>query len=615
MKRIVVANIILLFMRLVFCCELIHAEVEPNNTPDQANTLAPNGSDTGHLDISSDTQDWWKITITSEGALIVATLSDASLEIDNYLYDSDKTTQLAHYLHGGSQPEDTTEYMNLLPGTYYVKTYCYSGQGSYTITSKFIPAQYQNDTEPNDSAAVATTFPVNTSGTGHLGFYGNGYTDQVDWRKVTIPGDGELIISTYSDPTIEIDNYIYDPNNLTELAGYLHGGSHPEDTSEFVNLVAGTYYIRTLDYGGYGSYTIKNQFIPANLPNDTEPNDSAGAAIPLVLNGNSTGHLGFQNGSYRDNEDWRKVTTTQDGQFIIATYSDVTLEIDNYIYDQDKTTQLAGYLHGGSQPEDTSEVLNLGPGTYYVRSFAYSGYGSYTIKHIFIPAPLTNDIEPNDTITQAVALPLNTVKSGHLGYQKATVVDRLDYYSFTLSQPADTLFVRVDNTVGLDVDLNLYDSNGQYITQASRSGIWELLIAPQLAAGTYYVEAKAYTGFGSYYIIASTTRPGEHLVDVKTTRTQIPTEWSLLQNYPNPFNPSTTIRYSLPYQSRVTLTIYNILGQVVSELVNGTQEAGWREVRWNAKAASGMYIYRLTAVSTSDPNKRFVQTKKMMLVR
>jgi hypothetical protein len=157
LQRIIAALIALVYFT---AWTTVQAEIEPNGTPDQANTLLPNGSDNGELNISTNIEDWWKITISSEGALVIATLSVSTLEIDNYLYDQDKKTQLASYLHGGSQPEDTVVYTHLLPGTYYVKSSCWSGQGSYTISSKFIATKYQNDAEPNDSAAVVTTFPI-----------------------------------------------------------------------------------------------------------------------------------------------------------------------------------------------------------------------------------------------------------------------------------------------------------------------------------------------------------------------------------------------------------------------------------------------------------------------
>ena len=92
-------------------------------------------------------------------------------------------------------------------------------------------------------------------------------------------------------------------------------------------------------------------------------------------------------------------------------------------------------------------------------------------------------------------------------------------------------------------------------------------------------------------------------------------EFTLDQNYPNPFNPSTTLRYGLPTRSHMQLRVYNVLGQIVAELVNSELEAGWNQVVWNANATSGLYFYRLEAVSVSDPGKRFVDVKKMILLK
>lgn len=94
----------------------------------------------------------------------------------------------------------------------------------------------------------------------------------------------------------------------------------------------------------------------------------------------------------------------------------------------------------------------------------------------------------------------------------------------------------------------------------------------------------------------------------------IPVEFSLTQNYPNPFNPSTTIRYGISSRSHVHLVIYNIVGQVVADLVNAEMEAGWNLIVWNASVSSGLYFYRFEAVPVGDPNKYFVDVKKMLLL-
>ncbi|MFI5251924.1 MAG: choice-of-anchor D domain-containing protein [Bacteroidota bacterium] len=96
----------------------------------------------------------------------------------------------------------------------------------------------------------------------------------------------------------------------------------------------------------------------------------------------------------------------------------------------------------------------------------------------------------------------------------------------------------------------------------------------------------------------------------------LPKVFTLQQNYPNPFNPTTTIRYGLPVKSRVTLKIYNLLGQEVGYFEDGIQDAGYKSQEWNASnVASGLYFYRLDATSVSDPSKHFSQTRKMILIK
>jgi photosystem II stability/assembly factor-like uncharacterized protein len=110
-------------------------------------------------------------------------------------------------------------------------------------------------------------------------------------------------------------------------------------------------------------------------------------------------------------------------------------------------------------------------------------------------------------------------------------------------------------------------------------------------------------------------RPVSEITSVGSGSSLLPNAFSLNQNYPNPFNPSTTIRFSIAERSRVRVTIFNLLGQQVAELANEEMGAGNFERVWNANIASGMYFYRLEAVSVSNPGKRFVDVKKMVLVR
>jgi Secretion system C-terminal sorting domain len=84
----------------------------------------------------------------------------------------------------------------------------------------------------------------------------------------------------------------------------------------------------------------------------------------------------------------------------------------------------------------------------------------------------------------------------------------------------------------------------------------------------------------------------------------LPKEFDLKQNFPNPFNPTTTISYTIPRKAQVKLTVYNILGQKVTTLVNTEQGAGDYTVQWNGvNSASGIYFYKLTAGKTGISRK------------
>ena len=90
---------------------------------------------------------------------------------------------------------------------------------------------------------------------------------------------------------------------------------------------------------------------------------------------------------------------------------------------------------------------------------------------------------------------------------------------------------------------------------------------------------------------------------------EIPTDYKLEQNYPNPFNPTTTIRFSIPSSQHVKINVYNVIGELVKELVNNEYSSGTYSVEFNAAdLPSGIYLYRLESQS-------FNYTRKMILVK
>ena len=94
----------------------------------------------------------------------------------------------------------------------------------------------------------------------------------------------------------------------------------------------------------------------------------------------------------------------------------------------------------------------------------------------------------------------------------------------------------------------------------------------------------------------------------------LPDEFALHQNYPNPFNPITTLRYDLPENSYVNVTVYDMLGRKVKTLINQTQDAGYKSVIWDGTndygkpVSAGIYLYQIQTGG-------YTSTKKMVLLK
>ena len=111
----------------------------------------------------------------------------------------------------------------------------------------------------------------------------------------------------------------------------------------------------------------------------------------------------------------------------------------------------------------------------------------------------------------------------------------------------------------------------------------------------------------SYNLTASTQTSA-----VKST--DHPNRFDLSQNYPNPFNPSTKIKFSLAADSKVSVRVYNLLGQQVTILLNGEYTAGRHEINFDASGlSSGIYFYVISAAGKDGSN--FTSTKKMTLMK
>ena len=140
---------------------------------------------------------------------------------------------------------------------------------------------------------------------------------------------------------------------------------------------------------------------------------------------------------------------------------------------------------------------------------------------------------------------------------------------------------------------------------------------PGLPDGTEITNSAAiFFDFNSSVITntALTTVKDQPCAPTAVEQPLLPKKTYLAQNHPNPFNPSTTIEYGLASSELVSITLYNVRGQLVRTLVNEHRAPGWYSVDWDGRdqrgnvVASGVYVSRMIAGS-------FVETKKLILLK
>src|SRR5450432_1013229 len=510
----------------------------------QGGVLPLNNTVNGTL--SSSTPDIWDITTTSDGLLKLSLNAVSPADLFMTLYDNNGTTIIGGPVESFNNSSVTSITDGLAPGSYHIKISPFGmSTGSYTLTDSFFTASLTNDVEPNRSAATAVTLPINSGKTGHVGYYYNSLRDTTDWYKVTTTADGLLRVylttargSVYSNNTLDVNMTLYDNNGTTQLANVevFNGNGPAANFMSADGLAPGTYYIKVEPFSAnqFADYTISDSLFTPSLANDTEPNGTSVTAVVLPLNSGKTDHVGYYYNSLRDTADWYKVTTTADGLLRVSlttarssVYSNNTLDVNMTLYDNNGTTQLANVevFNGSGPAANFMSADGLAPGTYYIKvePFSANQFADYTISDSLFTPSLANDTEPNGTSVTAVVLPLNSGKTGHVGYYYNSLRDTTDWYKLTttsysllrvyLTTERSTIS-STNITNPLDVNVTLYDNNGTtqlgFVEVYNGSGpATNFITADGLAPGTYYIKVEPFstTEFADYTISDSLFTP------------------------------------------------------------------------------------------------------------
>ena len=164
--------------------------------------------------------------------------------------------------------------------------------------------------------------------------------------------------------------------------------------------------------------------------------------------------------------------------------------------------------------------------------------------------------------------------------------------------------IKVANTVTNAWEELTFDFSS-HIGLPEAIGIDQIVVFPDFDLGGRTQDNIIYFDNISFY---------SNSVGIDNRSETFPQGFVLEQNFPNPFNPSTTLRYELPEDGLVNVTIYDMMGRQVSTLLSSHQTAGYKSIQWNATndfgkpVSAGVYLYQIQA-------GEFVQTRKMVLLK
>ncbi|MEO8665346.1 MAG: T9SS type A sorting domain-containing protein [Ignavibacteria bacterium] len=223
--------------------------------------------------------------------------------------------------------------------------------------------------------------------------------------------------------------------------------------------------------------------------------------------------------------------------------------------------------------------------------------------------PSTDPKEPDHQL----AIPLSDTINNHYTTETNPVLPiELSSFNSTVNANGVTLYwstVSESNNAGFDIERRSTGSNdwtktGYVNGSGTISETHSYSFSERLNSGKYNYRLKQidFNGSFEYFNLSNEVEVG------------VPSVYSISQNYPNPFNPSTNIDFQLPYDSKVSILLYDVSGRQVGNLLNETKTSGYYTIKFDGSAlSSGIYFYTINAEGAGKNN--FISTKRMMLLK
>lgn len=317
------------------------------------------------------------------------------------------------------------------------------------------------------------------------------------------------------------------------------------------------------------------------------------------------------------------VLTTFGNLISIGTESPTIEPINNIEINEDEPTSVEVIANGGDEltysvESDTSSITVNMDGSFVSIGLEENWNGLGTVTVI-----VTNENDLSDTtLFEVNVLPVNDSPQSFLLIYP-TINDTIQINT----DSDETIMFTWEESVDVDSDVNYtttvtldYFGNNYSLTYESNEPSVE--IAPYDWA--VLMTNENIPRWTLEYVVEATD--GEYTVDseigqfvfentsLSIDSELIPSSFQLHQNYPNPFNPITTLRYELPEDGLVNITVYDMIGNVINQLVNEVQNSGYKSIQWDATnnkgqpVSAGVYLY---TIETGE----FRQTKKMILLK
>jgi len=410
--------------------------------------------------------------------------------------------------------------------------------------------------------------------------------DFPDVYKLTTTADGRLRFKLTSKNTNAINLQLLDGDSATIL-GNMDVAGNTAGTLVKDGLAKGIYYVKLTpaDMMMTYSYLLADSiFVPAWGTN-IEPDSTRALAHNLIINGQTTGHVGYYYMNHRDTADWFKLTTNGDGLVKVFLQSGNSNNLTAKLFDNDGVTLLAS-ANVKNVPTTLSKD-GLAAGTYYIQITGASSdlFAPYSLGDSLIVPMQTNINEKDSTKALARAFALNSMATGHIGYYYNNHRDTFDWYKITTSAVA-TLKLNLTSANANAVALTLYDNTGTTSlgTFNALGNSTNSMTKANLPASTYYVVVRSTnnTKFAPYIVeniytpnggFAASVTGAEDILGKKEL-----TDAEVLP-YPNPAAKQLRIQYNGLASGSVAVTLKDMNGKTV-----------WSSAKTNAGSLNSISI-------------------------